>query len=81
MIRESRWRQRAPLAGPRQQHAAAVVKQDAAAADQKGLEKALLGVFSGSCQEEETGVVLASCELYDVSQDRSEHSRRSPPPA
>uniref|UniRef100_A0A0X3PWC6 Influenza virus NS1A-binding protein homolog A n=1 Tax=Schistocephalus solidus TaxID=70667 RepID=A0A0X3PWC6_SCHSO len=56
LMREGRWRERAPLAVERKCHAAAVVKA--------GGEKTLIGVFGG------VGGVGASCEVYDVSQNR-----------
>ncbi|BHF73806.1 hypothetical protein SprV_0401689000 [Sparganum proliferum] len=67
LVREGRWRQRAPLAIERRWHAATVMKVHVAAAahaDADG-EKSLIGVFGGWGGER-----LSSCELYDVSQNR-----------
>nr|VZI07146.1 unnamed protein product [Spirometra erinaceieuropaei] len=65
LVREGRWRQRAPLATERRWHAAAVMKAHVAAAAAADGEKALIGVFGGWGGER-----LSSCELYDVSQNR-----------
>ncbi|VDN08802.1 unnamed protein product [Dibothriocephalus latus] len=74
VVRERRWRPRAPLTCRRQQHAAAVVWVAAADGCQEGTEKALIGVFGGSYREGDTPTCLASCELYEVSQNRSGHA-------
>ncbi|BHF70941.1 Kelch-like protein 18 [Sparganum proliferum] len=61
LVREGRWRERAPLAVGRWGHAAAVVKVPTAAAADG--EETLIGVFGGSpCR--------TSCEVYEVRQDR-----------
>ncbi|BHF70842.1 hypothetical protein SprV_0401389500 [Sparganum proliferum] len=71
LVREGRWRERAPLAVERSRgHAAAVVKvPTAAAAAAADGEETLIGVFGGS-----TNWILAnpisSCEVYEVRQDR-----------
>ncbi|BHF79653.1 BTB And C-terminal Kelch [Sparganum proliferum] len=65
LVREGRWRERAPLAVRRQEHAAAVVKVHAADG-----EEALIGVFGGCFKEGDSWTQLASCEVYDVSRDR-----------
>ncbi|VDN12833.1 unnamed protein product [Dibothriocephalus latus] len=57
LMRERRWRRRAPLTVGREYHAAAVVRA--------GDNKTLLGVFGGNNPGH-----LSSCEVYDVSQDR-----------
>ncbi|BHF81436.1 Kelch-like protein 21 [Sparganum proliferum] len=61
LVREGRWRERAPLAVGRAGHAAAVVKVPAAAAADG--EEALIGVFGGRGP-------LSSCKVYEVRQDR-----------
>nr|VZI42051.1 unnamed protein product [Spirometra erinaceieuropaei] len=62
LVREGRWRERAPLAvGRFGGHAAAVVKVPTAAAAADG-EETLIGVFGG--------FLVSSCEVYDVRQDR-----------
>ncbi|BHF70953.1 hypothetical protein SprV_0401400600 [Sparganum proliferum] len=61
LVREGRWRERAPLAVGRRGHAAAVVKVPTAAAAADG-EETLIGVFGGP--------FLSSCEVYEVRQDR-----------
>nr|VZI27072.1 unnamed protein product [Spirometra erinaceieuropaei] len=66
LVREGRWRERAPLAVGRRGHAAAVVKVPTAAADG---EETLIGVFGGALD----GIIvvpISSCEVYDVRQDR-----------
>ncbi|BHF61701.1 Kelch-like protein 36 [Sparganum proliferum] len=60
LVREGRWRERAPLAVGRNGHAAAVVKVPTAAAADG--EETLIGVFGGWG--------LSSCEVYEVRQDR-----------
>ncbi|BHF80261.1 BTB And C-terminal Kelch [Sparganum proliferum] len=65
LVREGRWRERAPLAVRRQQHAAAVVKVHAVDG-----EEALIGVFGGCFKEGDSWTHLSSCEVYDVSQNR-----------
>ncbi|BHF77172.1 Kelch-like protein 36 [Sparganum proliferum] len=62
LVREGRWRERAPLAVIRAFHAAAVVKVPTAAADADG-EETLIGVFGGLGP-------ISSCEVYEVRQDR-----------
>ncbi|BHF62605.1 hypothetical protein SprV_0200559000 [Sparganum proliferum] len=65
LVKEGRWRERAPLAVGRRRHAAAVVKVPTAAADG---EETLIGVFGGS----KCGVLvspMSSCEVYEVRQD------------
>ncbi|BHF70909.1 Kelch-like protein 21 [Sparganum proliferum] len=62
LVREGRWRERAPLAVGRWGHAAAVVKVPTAAAAAADGEETLIGVFGGFC--------LSSCEVYEVRQDR-----------
>nr|VZI42380.1 unnamed protein product [Spirometra erinaceieuropaei] len=64
LVREGRWRERAPLAVARECHAVTVVKVRTAAAAANG-EEVLIGVFGGY-----NGSVLSSCEVYDVRQDR-----------
>ncbi|BHF61688.1 regulation of lateral pseudopodium assembly [Sparganum proliferum] len=61
LVREGRWRERAPLAVGRWGHAAAVVKVPTAAAADG--EETLIGVFGGWGP-------LPSCEVYEVRQDR-----------
>ncbi|BHF74292.1 BTB And C-terminal Kelch [Sparganum proliferum] len=68
LMREGRWRERAPLAVGRQEHAAAVVRIPAAA-DANG-EEALIGVFGGLGGEDSQLEPISSCEVYDVRQDR-----------
>ncbi|VDN24724.1 unnamed protein product [Dibothriocephalus latus] len=68
-VRERRWRTRAPLACRRQEHAAAVVRV-AAADGKEGGEKSLIAIVGGCFQEGDTWTQLASCELYDVNQNR-----------
>nr|VZI51428.1 unnamed protein product [Spirometra erinaceieuropaei] len=63
--REGRWRTRAPLAIRRQQHAAAVVKVHAVDG-----EETVIGIFGGCFKEGDSWTRLASCEVYDVRQDR-----------
>ncbi|BHF80259.1 BTB And C-terminal Kelch [Sparganum proliferum] len=65
LVREGRWRERAPLAVRHQQHAAAVVKVNAVDG-----EEALIGIFGGGFKEGNSWTCLASCEVYDVSRDR-----------
>ncbi|BHF77159.1 Kelch-like protein 12 [Sparganum proliferum] len=68
LVREGRWRERAPLAVGRWGHAAAVVKVPIAAAAADG-EETLIGVFGGS----KSGFLvnpISSCEVYEVRQDR-----------
>ncbi|BHF80233.1 Kelch-like protein 21 [Sparganum proliferum] len=65
LVREGRWRERAPLAVRRQQHAAAVVKVHAVER-----EETVIGVFGGCFKEADSWTDLASCEVYDVSRDR-----------
>ncbi|BHF80223.1 hypothetical protein SprV_0702334700 [Sparganum proliferum] len=65
LVREGRWRERAPLAVRRQQHAAAVVKVHAADG-----EETVIGIFGGGFKEGDKWTRLASCEVYDVSRDR-----------
>nr|VZI25126.1 unnamed protein product [Spirometra erinaceieuropaei] len=60
LVREGRWRERAPLAVGRFGHAAAVVKLPTAAVDG---EETLIGVFGGLGP-------ISFCEVYDVRQDR-----------
>nr|VZI32264.1 unnamed protein product [Spirometra erinaceieuropaei] len=60
LVREGRWRDRAPLAVGRWGHAAAVVKVPTAAADG---EETLIDDFGGWDP-------ISSCEIYDVRQDR-----------
>nr|VZI48827.1 unnamed protein product [Spirometra erinaceieuropaei] len=62
LVREGRWRERAPLAVGRVRHAAAVVKVPTAAATAADGEETLIGVFGG--------FLVSSCEVYDVGQDR-----------
>ncbi|BHF71077.1 Kelch-like protein 32 [Sparganum proliferum] len=66
LVREGRWRERAPLAVRRHFHAAAVVKVHAAANE----ENTLIGVFGGCFKKGDSWTHLSSCEVYDVSQDR-----------
>ncbi|VDK39725.1 unnamed protein product [Dibothriocephalus latus] len=70
IVGERRWRQRAPLADRRQQHSAAVVTTTN---QEKNEERALIGVFGGCYEEDDTWINLASCEVYDVSQDSRLH--------
>ncbi|BHF62592.1 Kelch-like protein 18 [Sparganum proliferum] len=66
LVKEGRWRERAPLAVGRRRHAAAVVKVPTAAVDG---EETLIGVFGGS----KCGVLVSPmsyCEVYEVRQDR-----------
>nr|VZI10414.1 unnamed protein product [Spirometra erinaceieuropaei] len=65
LMREGRWRKRAPLAVRRQQHAAAVVKVHAVDG-----EEMVIGIFGGAFKEGGNWTYLASCEVYDVRQDR-----------
>nr|VZI50486.1 unnamed protein product [Spirometra erinaceieuropaei] len=65
LVREGRWRKRAPLAVRRQEHAAAVLKVHAVDG-----EETLIGIFGGAFKEGDSWTYLASCEVYDVSQDR-----------
>ncbi|BHF74227.1 hypothetical protein SprV_0401731100 [Sparganum proliferum] len=67
LVKEKRWRERAPLAVARECHAVTVVKVRAAAAATAAAngEEVLIGVFGGS-----NGSALSSCEVYDVRQDR-----------
>nr|VZI29649.1 unnamed protein product [Spirometra erinaceieuropaei] len=65
LVREGRWRERAPLAVRRQEHAAAVVKVHAVDG-----EETLIGIFGGGLMEGDSCTCLASCEAYDVRQDR-----------
>uniref|UniRef100_A0A0X3NX44 Uncharacterized protein n=3 Tax=Schistocephalus solidus TaxID=70667 RepID=A0A0X3NX44_SCHSO len=66
LVRERLWRKRTSLAVGRGKHAAAVVKFNAAAADEEGGEKALISIVGGT----NDSTSLSSCEVYDVSQDR-----------
>ncbi|VDN11820.1 unnamed protein product [Dibothriocephalus latus] len=68
-MRERLWRVRAPLIGRRQQHAGAIVRI-AAAPGQEGEEQSLIGVFGGTYKKGETWTSLASCEVYDIGQNR-----------
>ncbi|VDL87398.1 unnamed protein product [Schistocephalus solidus] len=61
LVKEARWRERAPLTSGRRSHAAAVVKTAGG-----GGGRTLLGVFGG----ENEGGRHSSCEVYDVSRDR-----------
>nr|VZI49808.1 unnamed protein product [Spirometra erinaceieuropaei] len=65
LVREGRWRKRAPLAVRRQQHAAAVVKVHAVDGGET-----VIGIFGGCFKEGDSWTYLASCEVYDVRQDR-----------
>nr|VZI42025.1 unnamed protein product [Spirometra erinaceieuropaei] len=73
LVREGRWRERAPLAVGRAWHAAAVVKVPTAAAAAAAAaadgEETLIGVFGGSTNGIFV-VPISSCEVYDVRQDR-----------
>ncbi|VDN09743.1 unnamed protein product [Dibothriocephalus latus] len=68
LVGEQLWREQAPLSGRRRDHAAAVIKVDDAA-QQEGDEKLLIGVFGGCFKEGDTWTYLASCEVYEVSQN------------
>nr|VZI10410.1 unnamed protein product [Spirometra erinaceieuropaei] len=65
LVREGRWRERAPLAVRRQQHAAAVVKVHAVDG-----EETMIGVFGGCFKEGDSWTHLSSCEVYEVGQNR-----------
>ncbi|BHF79867.1 BTB And C-terminal Kelch [Sparganum proliferum] len=68
LVREGRWRKRASLAVRRQQHAAAVVNVHAAAAVDGKVT--VIGIFGGCFREGDSWTNLASCEVYDVGQNR-----------
>nr|VZI49205.1 unnamed protein product [Spirometra erinaceieuropaei] len=66
LVREGRWRERAPLADRRQARAATVVKVHAAAAVDG--EETLISIFGGAFEDGGNWTNLASCEVFDMAQ-------------